>query len=204
MTMLPKEIETIQQEINNKQKNLDIIDEFHKQSAMNTYDIITIIIGIVLFVFIHMAFLLKAILEKDNAFVKDITVIAMLGGFIYVLIYICVQITLWQTAFSPERMRKAIRNINKKMNYDNKDNIQQFFENKSVDYFVLKQLKNMMNDDKIITYGLIYGLKIDLENDLKKLKEKICEIQKTQAEQQDLAKKSILDKQKQEFKNINQ
>lgn len=202
--MLPKEIETIQQEINNKQKNLDIIDEFHKQSAMNTYDIITIIIGIVLFVFIHMAFLLKAILEKDNAFVKDITVIAMLGGFIYVLIYICVQITLWQTAFSPERMRKAIRNINKKMNYDNKDNIQQFFENKSVDYFVLKQLKNMMNDDKIITYGLIYGLKIDLENDLKKLKEKICEIQKTQAEQQDLAKKSILDKQKQEFKNINQ
>ena len=51
--MLPKEIETIQQEINNKQKNLDIINEFHKQSAMNTYDIITIIIGIVLFVFIH-------------------------------------------------------------------------------------------------------------------------------------------------------
>lgn len=203
--MLPKEIETLQQEINNKQKNLDIIDEFHKQSAMNTYDIITIIIGIVLFVFIHMAFLLKAILEKDNAFVKDITVIAMLGGFIYVLIYICVQITLWQKAFSPERMRRAIRNINKKMNYDsNKDNIQQFFESKSVDYFVLKQLKNMMNDDKVITYGFIYGLKIDLENDLKKLKEKVCEMQKTQAEQQDLAKKSILTKQKQEIEKINQ
>lgn len=150
--MLQKEIETIKQEINNKQKNLDILNEFHKQSAMNSYNIITIIIGLVLFVFIHMAFLLKAIIENDNGFVKEITINAILGGIIYAMIYICIQMTLWQTAFSPKRMRKAIRNINKKMNYDNKDNIQQFFENKSVDYFVLKQLKNRMNDDKIITY----------------------------------------------------
>lgn len=202
--MLQKEIETIQQEINNKQKNLDIINEFHKQSIMNSFNIISII-GVVLSIFIYIAFSLKAIMAQDNAFEKEVLTFAILGGIIYALIYICIQMTLWQTAFSPKRMRKAIRNIiNKKMNYDNKDNIQQFFENKSVDYFVLKQLKNRMNDDKIITYGLIYGLKIDLENDLKKLKEKICEIQKTQDEQQNLAKKSILDKQKQELEKINQ
>lgn len=51
---------------------------------------------------------------------------------------------------------------------------------------------------------MIYGLKIDLENNLKELKEKVCEMQKTQAEQQDLAEKSILTKQKQEIEKINQ
>ena len=202
MTMLPKEMETIQQEINNKQKNLDIINEFHKQSAMNSFNIIAII-TLCLSLLGYAAFSLKAILEKDAAFIKEITIYETLGIIIWIMVYMCVQITLFQTAFSPERMRRAIRNINKKMNYDsNKDNIQQFFENKGVDFFVLKQLKNILNNDKIITYGIIYDLKCQLELDIRKLKEKVCEIQKTQAEQQDLAKKSILDKQKQELEKM--
>lgn len=202
--MLPKEIETIQQEINNKQKNLDIINEFHKQSAMNSFNIIAII-TLCLSLLGYAAFSLKAILEKDAAFIKEITIYETLGIIIWIMVYMCVQITLFQTAFSPERMRRAIRNINKKMNYNsNKDNIQQFFEKKGVDFFVLKQLKNILNNDKIITYGIIYDLKCQLELDIRKLKEKVCEIQKTQAEQQDLAKKSILDKQKQEIEKINQ
>lgn len=184
---------------------MDIINEFHQQSAMNSYNIITIIIGIVLFVFIHMAVLLKAIMAQDNAFVKEISTFAILGGIIYTMIYICVQITLWQTTFSPKRMRKAIRNINKKMNYDSdNDNIKQFFENKDVDFFVLKQLKNLINNDKIITYGIIYDLKCQLELDIRELKEKVCKIQKIQAEKDDLVKKSILAKQKQEIEKINQ
>ena len=202
MTMLPKEMETIQQEINNKQKNLDIINEFHKQSAMNSFNIIAII-TLFLSLLGYAAFSLKAILEKDAAFIKEITIYETLGIIIWIMVYMCVQITLFQTAFSPERMRRAIRNINKKMNYDsNKDNIQQLFENKGVDFFVLKQLKNILNNDKIITYGIIYDLKCQLELDIRKLKEKVCEIQKTQAEQQDLAKKSILDKQKQELEKM--
>ena len=90
-------------------------------------------------------------------------------------------------------MRKAIRYINKKTNHDDtKSHLDDIYDVKqlldeikldgetgipanvaSVSATSLKQMKNIVNDGNIITYGYIYDLKCQLEKDLKVLQEQM-------------------------------
>ena len=182
--MIQQELEIIQHQIDDKQKSLDIVNAFYKYSAMKTMNIITTVIGIFCFVFLQTILLVKAILAHNNGLIKDIMIYSLLAGIIYAMVYMIIQITISQTEFCHNRMRKAIRYINKKTNQNNTAShlddiydVKQLLDeiklddetgsDSTVSITALKQMKNILNDGNIITYGYIYYLKCQLEKDLK-------------------------------------
>lgn len=181
--MIQQELAIIQHQIDDTQKSLDIMNAFYKYSAMKTMNIATTVIGIFCFVF-QTTLLVKAIIAQNNGLIKDIMIYSLLAGIIYAMVYMIIQITISQTEFSKHRMRKAIRYINKKTNHndtkshlDDIHDVKQLLDEIKVDcdasISALKQMKNMANDNYIITYGYIYNLKCQLEKDLKVLQEQI-------------------------------
>lgn len=198
--MIQQELEIIQHQIDDKQKSLDIVNAFYKYSAMKTMNILFTIIGILCFVLLQTTLLVKAIVVHDNGLIKDIMIYFLLAGIIYAMVYMIIQITISQTEFSKNRMRKAIiYYINKKTNHDGtKSRLDDIHDVKqlldeikvdcaanvdstvsvaasvaSVSIAALKQMKNMVNDGNIITYGYIYNVKCELEKDLKVLQEQM-------------------------------
>ena len=184
--MIQQELEIIQHQINDAQKSLDIVNAFYKYSAMKTMNIITTVIGIFCFIFLQTTLLVNAIISQNNGLIKDIMIYSLLAGIVYAMVYMIIQITISQTEFSKHRMRKAIRYINKKINPNNTEShlddihdVKQLLDEIKVDCDAsisatsLKQMKNMANDNYIITYGYIYNLKCQLEKDLKVLQEQI-------------------------------
>lgn len=182
--MIQQELEIIQYQIDDTQKSLDIVNTFYKYSAMKTMNIITTVIGIFCFIFLQTTLLVNAIIAQNNGLIKDIMIYSLLAGLIYAMVYMIIQITISQTEFSKNRMRKAIRYINKKTNHDDTKShlddihdVKQLLDEIKLDcddsISALKQMKNMANDNYIITYGYIYNLKCQLEKDLKVLQEQI-------------------------------
>ena len=191
--MIQQELEIIQHQIDEKQKSLDIVNAFYRYSAIRTINILVIAIGIFCFIFLQTAFLVKAIVAQNNGLIKDIMIYSLLSGIIYAMAYMIIQITISQTEFAKNRMRKAIHHINKKTNHDdtksrldNIHDVKQLLDEikldgetgisanvASVSATSLKQMKNIVNDGNIITYGYIYDLKCELEKDLKKLQEQM-------------------------------
>lgn len=183
--MIQQELEIIQHQIDDKQKSLDIVNAFYRYSAIRTINIFAIVIGIFCFIFLQTAFLVKAIVAQNNGLIKDIMIYSLLAGIIYAMVYMIIQITISQTEFAKNRMRKAIHHINKKTNHDDTksrlDNIHDVkqlldeikLDNDSISISALKQMKNILNDGNIITYGYIYDLKCQLEKDLKVLQEQM-------------------------------
>lgn len=191
--MIQQELEIIQHQIDDTQKSLDIVNSFYKYSAMKTMNIVTTVIGIFCFIFLQTTLLVKAIIAQNNGLIKDIMIYSLLSGIIYAMAYMIIQITISQTEFAKNRMRKAIHHINKKTNHDdtksrldNIHDVKQLFDEikldgetgisanvASVSATSLKQMKNIVNDGNIITYGYIYDLKCQLEKDLKVLQEQM-------------------------------
>lgn len=194
--MIQQELAIIQHQIDDTQKSLDIMNAFYRYSAMKTINILATVIGIFCFVFLQTILLVKAIVAHNNGLIKDIMIYSLLAGIIYAMVYIIIQITISQTEFSKHRMRKAIHHINKKTNHDdtksrldNIHDVKQLLDEIKLDgetgisanvasvsatsVSALKQMKNIVNDGNIITYGYIYDLKCQLEKDLKVLQEQM-------------------------------
>ena len=187
--MNQQELEIIQHQIDDKQKSLDIVHSFYRYSAIRTINILAFAIGIFCFIFLQTAFLVKAIITHNNGLIKDIMIYSLLAGIIYAMVYMIIQITTSQTEFAKNRMRKAIHHINKKTNHDdtksrldNIHDVKQLLDEIKLDgetgisatsVSALKQMKNIVNDGNIITYGYIYDLKCQFEKDLKVLQEQM-------------------------------
>ena len=182
--MIQQELKIIQHQIDDTQKSLDIVNAFYRYSAMKTMNIVTTVIGIFCFIFLQTTFLVKAIIAQNNGLIKDIMIYSLLAGIVYAMVYMIIQITISQTEFSKNRMQKAIRYINKKTNPNNIEShlddihdVKQLLDEIKLDcddsISALKQMKNMANDNYIITYGYIYNLKCQLEKDLKVLQEQM-------------------------------